>query len=145
MLVALVLLSVCLLSCGFALWKGGSAERLGAVVIILNLITATANYRLTQNELIDLGIDGITAAVLLVVTLRYASIWLGAVMLIFAMQFGLDAYYLVLERSRDTLHQLINNADSVAISLSLAIGTALSLARRGAVRGETAELATNGA
>jgi hypothetical protein len=44
-------------------------------------------------------------------------------MLIFAVQFGLDAYYFVLERHTDAIHDAVNNADSLAVSISLFVGT----------------------
>ncbi|HEX3701487.1 MAG TPA: hypothetical protein VHV27_12535 [Phenylobacterium sp.] len=126
------LLAFCLLTCAFALWKGGLAERLAAAAIVTSLVAGCLSWTLFESQVVDLAIDGVSALVLLVIALRFASPWLGAVMLVYAMQFGLDAYYLVLERpsANDKLHVAINNADTFAISLCLAAGTVAAWRRR---------------
>jgi hypothetical protein len=130
MLFALALLVFCLAACLFAFVKGGSAERIGAAIILLNLLTATTNYRVFGSQIIDLTIDGVTAAAMLIVALRYGSVWLGTVMLVYALQFTLHAAYFVLERPRDELHLIVNNANSVAIGLCLAVATMVGWMRR---------------
>lgn len=126
------LLAFSLLTCAFALWKGGPAERIAAAIIVANVVFGFLNWSFVQSQIVDLGIDGLSALALLAVTLRFASPWLGAAMLVYALQFGLDAYYLVLERpsASDKLHVAINNADSLAISLCLAAGTIVAWRRR---------------
>lgn len=129
--VANILLAFSLLICLFAALKGGVAERIGAAVILANLVAATANYALLKSQLIDLGIDGLTAVVMLSMTMRYASVWLGAVMLVYALQFGLDAFYLVMERSvSDMPHAIINNSNTIAIMIALGAGTMTAWRRR---------------
>jgi hypothetical protein len=118
------------LACLFAFVKGGTPERIGAAVILANLIAGAANEVLLQDQRIILGIDGVTALVLLVMAVRYASLWLGGVMLLYGLQFGLHAVYFVLERPRDSLHVAINNADFLAVGLCLAGGTAMAWMRR---------------
>jgi hypothetical protein len=120
---SLSVLFICVASCVLAFVKGSAAERLGAAVILANLVVATANYSYFGNQVADLAIDGLTATALLFLALRYAAVWLGAAMLIFAVQFGLDAYYFVLERHTDAIHDAVNNADSLAVSISLFVGT----------------------
>src|SRR3569832_1367808 len=95
----------------FALWKGGTAERLASGVVILNLVIGAASQALGADSdgLVRLGNDGLAAVALLVITLRYGAIWMGAVMLFYAAQFSLHAYYLVTERPHDYLHALVNN------------------------------------
>jgi hypothetical protein len=126
------LLAFSLLTCAFAFWKGGAAERMAAAVIVANLVVGFLSWTLFESQVVDLGIDGVTALALLAIVLRFASPWLGAAMLVYAIQFGLDAYYLVLERpsASDKLHVAINNADSLAISLCLAAGTIFAWRRR---------------
>jgi len=130
MLFGLFLLIFGITLCLLAFWQGEFSQRVAAGAILANFLMATVNYSTVHSQLIDLCIDGTTALVLLPLTMHYASFWLGAVMLIYAIQFGLDAYYLVLERHTDELHSTVNNADSFAIIVALAWGTAVGWLRR---------------
>lgn len=134
----LIMLAFCLASGVFALVKGGKPERIGAAIILANLVAVGANDILLHDQRILLTIDGLTAVALLPLTLRYASIWLGAVMLLYGLQFGLHAFYFVLERPKDALHVWVNNANFFAISAALAIGTIMSLMRRRSSRAAVA-------
>lgn len=127
-----------LLICLFAFLKGGPAERIGAAVILANLLAGLATEAFIRTQLVVLSIDGLTAVVLLVLAVRFASLWLGAVMLLYALQFGLQAFYLVMERPRDVLHVVINNVDFFSVSLCLAAGTILAWRRRARLAGERA-------
>jgi hypothetical protein len=126
----LIMLAFCLASGVFALVKGGTPERIGAAIILANLVAVGANDVILHDQRVLLAIDGLTAMALLPITLRYASVWLGAVMLLYGLQFGLHAFYFVLERPKDALHVWVNNANFFTISAALAIGTVLSLMRR---------------
>ena len=128
--IATTLLVFVLLTCLFAFVKGGPTERIGAAVILANLLAGVVNEATLQDQLVTLAIDGLTALALLGVAVRYANFWLGAVMLLYAVQFGLHAFYAVQERPRDSLHLIINNVDFVAVSLCLTIGTVLAWRRR---------------
>jgi hypothetical protein len=125
-----VLLVLILVICLFAFVKGEMAERIGAGIILANLVAGMANESLFHSQLITLCIDGLTAFALLPIVLRYASLWLGAVMLLYAAQFALHAFYFVAERPRDTLHIVLNNTNFVAVGLCLAVGTAGTWVRR---------------
>jgi hypothetical protein len=116
-------------ACAFAFLKGSAAERIGAVVILANLALAVVGEALFPKSIL-LWLDAITAAALLVVAVVYASPWLGAVMLLFAAQFTLHAYYFVAARPRDRFHVIVNNLDFLAIIVCLVIGTAVSWRRR---------------
>src|SRR3569623_1086734 len=108
----------------FALWKGGAAERMAAVIVIANALIGEASHWLAPGaeDVIRLVNDGLTALALLVVTVRYAALWMGGVMLFFAAQSALHAYYLVMERSSDDyLHALVNNIDFSGITWCLVI------------------------
>jgi hypothetical protein len=133
-LAAILVLVFSLLACVFALAKGGTQERIGAAIILANLVATSVNETLIQSQQVLLAIDALTAVALLPLTLRYASIWLGAVMLLYGLQFALHAYYFVLEQPRDALHITINNANFLAISVCLAAGTAMSWRRRQSLR-----------
>lgn len=112
----------------FALWKGGFAERAAAVVVIVNVIIGETGAFIAPGSegVIRLVNDGLTAMVLLGVTVRYAAFWMGGVMLFFAAQFSLHAFYLVMELPSDYRHALINNIDFSGIIWCLIIGTAVA-------------------
>jgi len=131
---ALTVLAFSLVSCAFAFVKGGSQERIAAAIILANLLATMANESFLHDQRVLLAIDGVTALALLPLTLRYASMWMGAIMLLYGGQFALHAFYFVLERRKDLLHVAINNTNFFAISLCLAIGTAYAMARRARVR-----------
>ena len=129
--VILGLLAFSVAACLFAFVKGGAAERIGAGVILANLVVMfLASDYFLENPAMGLAVDALTAFVLLGLTVRYASLWLGCVMLLYALQFTLHAYYFVSERARDRLHVVVNNMDFFAVSLSLVIGTAVAWRRR---------------
>jgi hypothetical protein len=119
-------------ACIFAFVKGSAAERIGAGVILANLALAVAGEHFFPRSIL-LWLDAITAVALLIVAVVYASPWLGAVMLLFAAQFTLHAFYFVTDRPRDRFHVVVNNVDFLAIIVCLIIGTAVSWRRR--VRG----------
>lgn len=121
----LVATGVCLV----AFWKGGTTERIGAGIILANLIfdifggpALPAAFQPT----LRLVLDALTASSLLALTLWYASLWLGAAMLLFAAQFTLHSYYIVTSRPTDYLHALVNNLNYMGVVLCLATGTAVA-------------------
>ena len=116
----------------FALWKGGIAERYVALVVVVNVVVGQSAQWIapTSGELIHLIIDGLTALLLMGITVRYAALWMGGVMLFFAAQFSLHSYYLVSERPIEHLYALVNNIDFVGMIVSLTIGTAVAWRRR---------------
>ena len=114
------------LGAAFALWKGGTAERAAAVIVIANAMFGEAGHWLAPNAegVVRLVNDGLSALVLLGVTLRYGAPWMGGVMLFYAAQFSLHSYYLVTGRSdTDFQHALINNINYSGIIWCLIIGT----------------------
>ncbi|HEX5263670.1 MAG TPA: hypothetical protein VFW13_09095 [Phenylobacterium sp.] len=125
-----ILLVFGLLSCVFAFARGGAAERMGAGIILANIVAYMINEAHFQNQVVSLVIDGLTALSLLAVAVSFASFWLGAVMLLYALQFTMHAFYFVQERPRDLLHFVVNNVIFFATSLSLIIGTFLAWRRR---------------
>jgi hypothetical protein len=130
-IIALIAFSV--LSCVFAFLRGAAPERIGAGVIFANLLLSLGGQMIVSQStflVAQLTLDAVTALALLVLAVRYASLWLGAVMLLYALQFALHAFYSVTQRPRDLPHAVINNLDFFAISLCLVIGTAVSSRRR---------------
>lgn len=110
----------------FAFWKGDAAERATAMVVIVNVIIGEGGRWLAPggDSFLRLVVDGLTALVLLGITVRYGALWMGAVMFFFAAQFSLHSYYLVAARNpNDRLHAIINNLDWNGVIWCLIIGT----------------------
>lgn len=117
----------------FALWKGGAAERSAAAVVILNEVIGKAGLVLAPDaeSTIRLVNDGLTALILLAITIRYSALWMGGVMLFYAVQFTLHSFYLVTGRiASDFLHAAVNDLDFSGIILCLVIGTVVVWRRR---------------
>ena len=116
----------------FALWKGGTAERMTAAVVIVNVLIGQSGKALApaSDDLIRLVNDGLTAMILLGITVRYGAPWMGGVMLLFAAQFSMHSYYLVMARESDYVYALINNINFSGIIWCLIIGTVVSWRRR---------------
>jgi hypothetical protein len=118
-------LAVCLC----AWWRGGPAERIGAVLII---VAAVAVW-LAHNAMPEgpggsalLIIDAFVAVGFLALAIRYASLWLGGAMLFQAAQFSLHAYYLVMEKPHDRFYAVANNLVTLAILLCIVAGTVIA-------------------
>ncbi len=117
----------------FALWKGDAAERVGGG---LNL--AAGLFAMFLHPLLDpdiqpvaqMGVDAALAAGFLFLAIRFASLWLGAAMLLQAVQFSLHAYYMVGDLKHDLLFARVNNIDTLGIVIALVGGTAVSWRRR---------------
>ena len=117
----------------FALWKGGQAERAAAVAVLVNVLIGQLGKFVapSADSMIRLVNDGVTALVLLGITVRYGALWMGGVMLFYAAQFAMHSYYLVTQRQTgDYLNALINNINFSGINLCLIIGAAVAWHRR---------------
>lgn len=125
----------------FAVWKGTLAERIAAIVVLLNITAGLAVQKFVPDfsgafRFIN---DGLAATALLAVTVRYGAPWMGGVMLFYAAQFSLHSYYLVTGRSNsDYLHAVVNNVNFMGIIWCLIIGTAVAWRRRAVRRRKTA-------
>lgn len=127
------LLILVLAGCGFGVWKGDIPERLGALVILLNAALSVLLGQVLDSELSYLAglvLDGLTALAFLAMTVASGRAWLGVAMLIYAGQFALRSYYLVMARPRDQLHAVVNNANFMAITGCIVIGTLIAWGRR---------------
>lgn len=124
-----------------AIWKGGPAERFGGMAVIANVLIGQTLHMLAPDldDMVRLVNDGLTALVLLGVTVLYSALWMGGVMLLFAVQFSMHSYYLVTERPTDHLYALVNNLDFMGVSNFLLLGTGAAwLARARRTKRETA-------
>jgi hypothetical protein len=116
----------------FAWVKGGWPERLGAA---LNLFIAglflVLQFGMPPAMLAPglLVIDGLLGVGLLVLAIRYTSLWLGAAMLLQAAQFSLHAFYYVTAKSFDLLFAVVNNVVSWGILIAIVAGTFASWAQ----------------
>jgi hypothetical protein len=122
-----------LLGATFACWKGGRAERAAAIVIVINVAINEISKHLMPagDNVVRLVNDGVTAVVLLGVTIRYGAPWMGGVMLFYAAQFAMHSYYLVTERRiGDYAYALINNINFSGTIWCLIIGAAVAWRRR---------------
>jgi hypothetical protein len=119
--------------CGMAIWKGETAERwagaLNLVIMSLANILGTLLHA-PEFAMLELVGDGVTALGFLILTMAYGRIWLGAAMLFQAAQFTLHSYYLVTDRKHDLFHAVVNNVNFLGVMVSMAVGTALAIARR---------------
>ena len=123
--------------CGFAIVRGGQGERITGVTIVavmvlqrLARVAAPADFHPT----ISLVGDGLPALVLLVLTVRYASPWLGAIMFFYAAQFALHSFYIVMVRRVDVFHFIVNDINLMGIHLCLVLGTVMAWRRRIRIR-----------
>ena len=118
----------------FAWWKGGAPERMAAGVVAANMALGVAVAELLApfQDMLGFVADGLTAFALLALTLRYGAPWMGVMMLLYAAQFSLHAYYMVTGREpADYLHAVINNINFSAVVWCLIVGTAVAWRRRG--------------
>jgi hypothetical protein len=130
---ALTLSLLVLSGCFLSLWKGSAAERLGGGVVLANLlctVLVSAFLPADSRAVGELVVDGLTALGLLAIVLLYGSLWLGGVMLLYAVLFTLHAYYFVTERANDRLHAIVNNLDTIGVTLFLVTGTLVAWRRR---------------
>ena len=127
---------------GFGLWKGDAPVRYAAATnLAVELFTLIINPKFGDvgGESALLAVDFAFAVILLVLVVRFASLWIGAAMILQAAQFSLHAYYLVMELPHDRLHAWINNTDDWGILIAIAVGTVLAIRRRKALAREEAD------
>lgn len=128
--------------CGLAWWKGRQAERLGASLKLATSVIALGIHHLLKQDSISVALltaDGVLAVGFLALAIRYASLWIGAAMLLQAGQFSLHAWYLVSGLQRDRLYAISNNLITVGILTCILVGTLIAWRRRSrATPGQTA-------
>lgn len=119
-----VALFVC---CGLALWKGGPAERSGAVMILVAWLGATLIQAAAKAYILPIAFlasDAVLAAGLLLLAIRYSSLWMGAAMLLQATGLALHAAYFAAEKadlSRHTLWLYIAGKNLASFAMLLVI------------------------
>lgn len=112
--------------CMFGLLRGGPAERFGAGLTlgiaasfqIINIVLA-AEARAVPH----LVLDGVLAVGFLVLAVRYASLWLGGVMLLQGVQFSLHAYFFVTKLTPGVTYAVVNNLVTCGTLMGILLGT----------------------
>lgn len=122
-----------MLVCALAWAKGSAAERWGAGIVLAGSIAAALIQILlpAKPEAIALLFsEGLYSLAFLMLALRYTSPWLGAAMLLQALQFGLHAFYIVAERRHDLTYGLVNNLNSIGVLLCILFGIFATVRKR---------------
>lgn len=118
---------LCLLGvAALAIGKGGAPEKLGASWMVLNAGLVAAADFLAPHEskaVVYLILDAICATGFLVIALKYLSRWLGVAMLLSALIFSMQAYYMLFNRKPDWAYHATNNVVTGMVLLSLLIAT----------------------
>ena len=116
-----------------AWWRGGGAERMGAILMLIASLMVRLIHLILPTSLHAYALlidEAALAAGFLLVALRYFSPWLGVAMILQAIQFSLHAYYLVGEKDHDYLYKLVNNVNTFAILLIILAATLLTWRKR---------------
>jgi hypothetical protein len=95
--------------CGLALWKGGPAERGGAVLILLTWLGAMVELALSRQYISAVPFllsDAVLAIGLLILAIRYSSLWMGAAMLLQAIGLSFHAAYFGADQGEISKHVL---------------------------------------
>lgn len=98
--------------CALAYLRGGATERIGAgLTLVLALAFQAVNAWVpeSQRAIPHLVLDGVLALGFMIMTLRYASAWLGLVMVLQGVQFSLHAFYFVTQKTPGLTYAVVNN------------------------------------
>ena len=136
-LVAQLLWIAILAVCALSYLKGGAAERWGAgltLVLALAFLAVNIGVPPSGRSVPHLMLDGVLAVGFMVLTLRYASAWLGLVMVLQGVQFSLHAFYFVTHKTPGLAYAMVNNLVTWGTLLGLLWGVlaAWRLQRRSA-------------
>lgn len=116
----------------FAWLKGSLPERMGSLAVLLGALAVLLTHRLFPEgaqAVVLLVIDAGLAVTFLMLAMRFVSPWLGAAMLLQAVQFSLHAYYLVVEKPHDYLYRSVNNINTIGVLVAVLVGTLLAWRR----------------
>ncbi|USQ96901.1 hypothetical protein [Caulobacter sp. RL271] len=123
----------------FGAWRWGARQERHAAALVLAIFVGFILASLIRDKEFIRGVyltlDGLLALGLLLLSLRYATRWLGVTVLLQGVQFSLHAYYLVAARRYDNFYILVNNLVSLGVLICLLTGVALAWrARRRAAK-----------
>lgn len=126
-------LGLVLLSVAFAWWKGGPTERVGALFNGVICLGVTLFQALTHQAFDTLPIliaDGLLAVGFLVLAIRYASLWLGAAMILQAVGFSMHSLLLMGLVKPGYDYYFVMNLMSLGVLLAIIVGTVNAWRRR---------------
>lgn len=124
-----ILLGLILFSVAFAWWKGGRPERVGALfngVIAIGVTLVQVVIHESLSTLPILLADGLLAVGFLILAIRYASLWLGAAMILQAIGFAMHSALMLEVVDPGYAYYAAMNAMSAGVILSIIVGTAYS-------------------
>ena len=134
----------------FALWKGDKAARYGALLRIsvttLGIPIQYALFKLTDYAMLgvaiyDLAATAVVAFGFLYLTLRYASPWLAAAMVIQGFEFYTDRIFLDATPHADKSYAIQENLIVTGVAVVLFMSTLSAIRQRRKAREATAERA----
>ncbi len=138
-----LILGLVVASVAFAWWKGGAPERVGAMfngVICLGVTILQAVIHESLGTLPILIADGVLALGFLVLALRYATLWLGAAMLLQGVAFSMHSALLLEVVEPSAPYYAAMNVMSLGVLLSIIVGTCQAwVLRRRRAREEEAD------
>ena len=114
--------------CALAWWKGERPEQLGAALKLATSLIALGVHHLLKQDAISgalLTADGVLAMGFLALTIRYASLWLGGVMLLQGVQFSLHAYFFVTKLTPGVTYAVVNNLVTCGTLLGILLGVGM--------------------
>ncbi len=112
-------------ACAFGLLKGGPAERIGAgMTLLISIAFVIVNELVPEiaRPVPHLVLDGVLALAFLGLAVRYASLWIGAVMLLQGVQFSLHAYFFVTKLTPGVTYAIVNNMVTWGTLLGIVLG-----------------------
>lgn len=127
-----------LLVAAFAWWKGGVAERLsGAANAIVAALYLVVQVMISGDavQVTLMLIDCALALTFLTLAVRYASLFLGAAMILQGAQFSLHAYFIVTDRMMDRVYMLANNVISWLVLACIVVATLVYWSKRRSAAG----------
>ena len=120
-------------TCVFAWMRGAAAERWGSLWVLVMDLASDAAIAFTYPrppEMILFSLDFLLATGLLVLAVRYSSLWLGIAMLLQAVALCAHAFRLVGEGLETVSWIVLNNVLSELMLVCIMIATAISWRRR---------------
>jgi hypothetical protein len=135
-------LAAMLFVCGFAIWKGDRAERAGALLIAATWVVTLVASAITQRyaeATAFLASDGLMAVGLLILAIRYSSLWMGAAMLVQAVVLSFHAAWFTAVQATDQaavskstlqLYILGKNLGSILLLVIILAATVFAIIKR---------------
>lgn len=133
-----ILLAYTAATCAFAWWKGGRAERLGALLVCADWLfiwlaqTLLNSHQMTLRAVAvpALAADFFMCLGFLWLCFRFGDTWLGAALVVQGAQFAVYGSYIAGDGAHAYAHVLLANAASFVLLDILIVATAIAWWRR---------------